>query len=428
MVIVSNGFSKFPLAVAAVELYKRGMLSALITGAYPKRTSRIPVAVASRLPGKARRFLARGEAVPDALVRPMWLSEVDHEIALAAARWSVARSRRWSASAYSLYGVSASRVVARLARPGMVYHYRSGFGGRSVAVAKQRGMLTLCDHSIAHPAVIGYLTENDGQLPDGPIIEVPDPFWSLILEDVRRSDHVLVNSDFVKTTFVRQGYPSDRIHVIYAGPDDAFLAAAERCARSTVHHGPVRLLFVGTVERRKGAEVLFGALEESDDLDWRLAVIGAFKDGIAERYRGLLCDPRVTVHGTVDRLALAEHMSRADVFVFPSLAEGSARVIPMAMACGCFVIATPNSGSVVEHGLHGLLVPPGDVGALRAAIAEAASDRDRLRVVGDENRRFVLRHLRQERFGDDLAALYQRLIGAASDENTTTGLVGGARP
>ena len=46
-------------------------------------------------------------------------------------------------------------------------------------------------------------------------------------------------------------------------------------------------------------------------------------------------------------------MSRAEVFVFPSLAEGSARVVAMAMAAGCYVITTPNSGSVVRDGAMG---------------------------------------------------------------------------
>jgi glycosyltransferase involved in cell wall biosynthesis len=139
-------------------------------------------------------------------------------------------------------------------------------------------------------------------------------------------------------------------------------------------------------------------------------VIGSFESGIAERYHQLLSDPRVATHGILDRIALAEHMSRADVFVFPSLAEGSARVIPMAMSCGCFVITTPNSGSVVEHARHGFLIPPGDRDALRGAIAEAASDRDHLRTIGDENRRFVLQHLAPGRYGDDLDALYRQLL------------------
>ena len=56
-------------------------------------------------------------------------------------------------------------------------------------------------------------------------------------------------------------------------------------------------------------------------------------------------------------------MAAADVFVFPSLFEGSAVVTYEALACGLPSIVTPNAGSVVRDGVDGFHVPAGDVGA-----------------------------------------------------------------
>ena len=60
-------------------------------------------------------------------------------------------------------------------------------------------------------------------------------------------------------------------------------------------------------------------------------------------------------------------MAAADVFVFPSLFEGSAVVTYEALACGLPGIVTAEAGSVVRDGVDGLIVPARDVEALAAA-------------------------------------------------------------
>lgn len=67
---------------------------------------------------------------------------------------------------------------------------------------------------------------------------------------------------------------------------------------------------------------------------------------------------------------------RADLFVFPSLAEGSASVVFEALAAGVPVITTRAAGSVVEDGREGLIVPERDPEALAAAIHQIVSDRE----------------------------------------------------
>jgi glycosyltransferase involved in cell wall biosynthesis len=57
-------------------------------------------------------------------------------------------------------------------------------------------------------------------------------------------------------------------------------------------------------------------------------------------------------------------MAAADVFVFPSLFEGSAVVTYEALACGLPCVVTPAAGSVVRDGVEGFLVEPRDVNGL----------------------------------------------------------------
>ena len=419
MIIVSNGFNKFFLAAAASELARRGRLAALVTGAYP--TSVVEKAV--RLVGlaktrKAARLLARSEPIPAELVFSDWMSEGLHVVGAGLQRSAPARTfgKFLDRKSYRWYGHRAQSIVRRAATNGAsIYHYRAGFGHESVRAARACGMFTLCDHSMVHPSLDEPFVSRGGAWPQ--VMPARDPSQSFgreLLEDIRQADAVLVNSDFVKETFLRQGWDAQRLHVIYSGVDDAFFQVLEtlgsRPAKTTE---PMRIVFAGAFTVRKGASVLESALAliAEDRPTFELHVAGAISADASAAWRSLRCDPRVRYHGVLPRTELAGLFAGAPIFVFPSLAEGSARVVFEALASGCYVITTPNSGSIVEDGVHGRLVPPGDPVALAAAIRQTlALDPARLREIGANNARVVREQYRQSNYGDKLVALYAELL------------------
>jgi glycosyltransferase involved in cell wall biosynthesis len=67
-------------------------------------------------------------------------------------------------------------------------------------------------------------------------------------------------------------------------------------------------------------------------------------------------------------------LAAADVFVFPSLFEGSAVVTYEALACGLPSVVTPNAGSVVRDGIEGFLVTPRDVETLAQRMERLGND------------------------------------------------------
>ena len=322
-IIVSNGFGQFPLRLAAAEMASRDVLAAFVTGGYPTPAlaRRVEAAGLARIPAMGR-FLARVASVPAGRVHALWAGE---PFSQAASRVrGVSAASRWTADglhllARGLYAAGASRIVGRLAqaRGRGIYHYRSGFGGGSVDAARRRGWICLCDHTIAHPAVLEYLVAHAGRLlpagESGPI----DRNWRAILADVDRADHVLTNSDFVKSTFVHQGWGDGRIDVVYPGIDDEFLSALPE---RTPSRGPLRLLFAGSFGRRKGGPDLAEAMSRLDDVDWRLDLCGPVEPDTAAAFGRLAADPRVTYHGALPSKDLAARMAVAEVFVFPTLA------------------------------------------------------------------------------------------------------------
>jgi glycosyltransferase involved in cell wall biosynthesis len=80
------------------------------------------------------------------------------------------------------------------------------------------------------------------------------------------------------------------------------------------------------------------------------------------------------------------------------------------MACGCYIITTPNAGSIVEDGVHGRLIPPGDANALAAAIDWAVANKDAVAEIGWRNAQLIRDDYRQCYYGEKVMALYHRLL------------------
>jgi glycosyltransferase involved in cell wall biosynthesis len=200
------------------------------------------------------------------------------------------------------------------------------------------------------------------------------------------------------------------IHVVYWGVDEAFFRFLETVKPSLAVQ-PGSLLFAGGWQARKGIGTLVEALEGLSD-DWRLEIAGGI-DPRSENIPGMdafLARQQVKYLGILPRSELAAVMKRHRIFVFPSFCEGSARVIFEALAAGCYVITTPNSGSIVQDRVHGRLIAPGDISGLRNAIATAIANPDLVKSVGEDNAQLVATKFRQRDYGNKIKKLYERLL------------------
>jgi glycosyltransferase involved in cell wall biosynthesis len=137
---------------------------------------------------------------------------------------------------------------------------------------------------------------------------------------------------------------------------------------------PRRILFVGTAELRKGIHYLAMAAEllKSRGHQYEFRVAGHVARSVAEQPP---CR-HLTFLGRVPRDRVREEFQHADVFVLPSLAEGSAEVTYEALAAGLPVVTTRAAGSVIRDGIEGKIVPERDPAALAEAIAQTVENRD----------------------------------------------------
>jgi len=287
-VIISNGHFKFILGPAAAEANKRNILDGFITAGYPtKKIKQLISFLGIERYGLIKRLLNREELIPESLVHPFWFSELIMQLGqmLRKVTKTTKYSEWLSDYALRLYGNQASHIIRKSAAK--IYHYRSGYGHHSVKVAKQTGMIVLCDHSIAHPATFRFLIDTKGNLPAKGKAGPMSKFWSNILNDVNQAENVLVNSSFVKETFINQGWDPDRVHVVYTGLDDEFLDAVPKRTYEMGENSPLRLLFAGELGPRKGGEFLLRALRQIHDLPWQLEIIGSIDPTIKNEFSSI---------------------------------------------------------------------------------------------------------------------------------------------
>jgi len=188
-------------------------------------------------------------------------------------------------------------------------------------------------------------------------------------DEALEADHVLVPSEYVRDTLVQRGTRPERISILPYGVDIGRFRPLPRGDRKTF-----RILFVGSLSQRKGIKYLLDAVRRLNLPQTELMLVGRMigSPQAFAPYEGLFRHvPHVPYH-EVHRL-----FADADVFVYPSLHEGSAFATYEALASGLPVIATPNTGSVVRDGIDGFLVPPRDVDALMEKIEMLYRDRER---------------------------------------------------
>ena len=269
-----------------------------------------------------------------------------------------------------------------------IFHVRSGAGhGGAIKLAHKLGIPVVVDHSIAHPAYMEkHLRaeyEKNGAVFD---LGTSSPFWRLVIEDCEWADALLVNSYFVSDTFIEQGYPAEKIKVVYLGTRPDFFGVRSVKA---VNRGErkLRLLFTGGFGFRKGAEYILDAvkiLAAKVSLPFEMDVVGDYSGakGLIEKHRNEKLP--IVFHGPVPQDDLKRFLAQSDIYVFPSLAEGCACSGMEAMAAGLCVVATHEAGFPIVDGVNGCIVPGKNAEAVADKILQLMAHPEDIDRMGSE--------------------------------------------
>jgi glycosyltransferase involved in cell wall biosynthesis len=310
-----------------------------------------------------------------------------------------------SSPAASSIGTIGGAISGARASPSVVYVHNAGDAPIGLAIG-----------AAARARVVAHL-------------HLPPPFrqppWLNTL--IRRTSAVITpSSDTAERWTTLARLDPARVSVIPTGTDtDRFipLGAEKRMdvrARINVGGGELVILFIGRLERIKGAHFLIDSVRRLS-IPTHLVLCGTTKSGA---YLSELQDAaggsRVTFLG--HRSDVPDLMAAADLLVVPSnWFEPQGLVVSEAMACGVPVVASDIGGlTATMRGFPEQLVPPGDPARLKAAIESCINWRNNDPELGPRSRAWVEEHMSLSR----TIVAVDEVMTAALRDRPRAGLIG----
>ena len=347
MKIVISTAGRFHLFALARELEKHGHLERIYSGFIWRAL--------------AREDVPRGRVTTFPWFRTPYM---------ALGRLPIAPPRHFSRWLETMSCVAQDAYVARRLPTCDVFVGHDGAGLKSGKEAQRRGCCYVMDTGTIHVDFRRALMQEEYKSCGLPLFAGNRAIHSRMIEEYETADIIIVPSTFVKNSFVDQGIPAGKVHTIPYGVRTKHF--------SPISHPPVglfRVLFVGALSIRKGARYLFEAFRDFPHPCKELVIVGA----IAQEARPLvasLCGLNVRLLGPIPHTALSRIYSSSHALVLPSIEEGLAMVMAEALACGCPVIASTNTGAadLFTHGEEGFIVPIRDSRAILDCLIRLADE------------------------------------------------------
>ena len=331
----------------ARQLSKRGLLERIFTG-YPS-------------------WKIKDEGIPvDQLTSYPWVMAPY----MGLVRWGKYRNI-WQKDLSWLAHESLDRHVARHLPPSDWLIALSGSGLRSGGVAKSRGMHVVCDRGSSHIRFQNQILTDEYKIYGEQFTGVDPRMLHKEEAEYDRADFITVPSEFARRSFIEMGVPAEKVCKIPYGVDLRRFSKVGDPPESSFE-----VLFVGQISPRKGIKYLLEAFGRLKHPRKRLTIVGGT---VPEALRYLQRNPpgeQVRFLGHQPQAQLKEIMSRSHAMVLPSIEEGLALVQAQAMACGCPVVATWNTGAsdLFDDGRSGFIVQPRDVASIVDRLQQLADD------------------------------------------------------
>jgi len=198
------------------------------------------------------------------------------------------------------------------------------------------------------------------------------------------ADLITCGSQFVVDGIGLAGGPISKCVVVPYAVDTELFPYLERAKSSR----PLRVLTVGAVGLRKGTPSLLAAAKELIGVA-EFHLVGG---GEIPNAKGIDVPSNVKLVGSVPRSDIRSFFEWADVYLLPSVCEGSAVSTYEAMLSGLPVVCTKNTGSLVRPGVDGMIVEVNNPSSVRDAIVELSRNRElvaQMQIATQDQREFM---------------------------------------
>ena len=363
----------------ALGLSRAGLLECLVTDFFWSEETPFRHWLAQRLPTRVLSMLRQRSApgLPPSQVKTV-LSAAFAGFLLDKAQVIPYSVRRWfTRQADATLGRVAGRTARRTGSELLSYSY---YAYDAFRAAGKAGMLfqmhphpetmrdLLLAEIAAHPDCAASL-QQEWEL------NLPPADFQRLVDETTMPARSLTASSFTRRSLLDHGSAPERVGVAPYGIDlEKFQPDLTR-NRST--QGPLKLLFVGRINQRKGIKYLLQALAMLPDAALELTVCGRVLDGLDLFEQA---GARVRIRPSVSSEELVRAYQDADLFVLPSIAEGFGQVLLESLACGLPILATTHTAApdLIHEGREGFVVEPRHPEQLADRIGWALEHRDEL--------------------------------------------------
>ena len=319
---------------------------------------------------------------------------------------------------YAFFPVWKRWFLSQPLPPFKVVQAIMGFATEPFDAADNCGALKVVDCPNSHPTTYyGFWQRECDLWCPGEKVPIPRWMFARMNRELQRADLVLCPSLFVRDSMVLNGIPAEKCLV------NPFGVSTDIFQPRALPPVNPKFVAVGTVCVRKGFQYLFRAFElvKRELPGAELVVVGDYKiDFRRERPKW---EGTFTHFPHLSHPELAKLLQSCTAFVFPSMEEGFARVIPEAMGAGLPIIASYESGAttLVEEAVEGFIVPGRDPGRIAEAMLRAARDRELCRRMGEAAyKKGAVKNTWQD-YGDRLLAEYAGRLGKQDAATSNSG-------
>lgn len=226
------------------------------------------------------------------------------------------------------------------------------------------------------------------------------------LKEIELADYLFVPSQFVYDSYKNYRIFEKKLILIPFGVDIHKFSPPK-----SKKQGTFRALFVGQISLRKGIAYLLKAWDELGLPDSELVLCGRVHPDCKQLIEKYKLKMNLVLTGHCNPVP---HYQNADVFIFPSLEEGSALVTYEAMACGLPVITTEETGSVIVSGADGFIIPSRNCDAIKEKVKYLYDTPTAIKMLGFKARTNIEKYT-WNNYGEAVAEAYRRIINENSN-------------
>jgi glycosyltransferase involved in cell wall biosynthesis len=288
------------------------------------------------------------------------------------------------------------------------FHSWSGDCLQSLRVAKKRKIPSLIEIPTWHR---DRATGKVGRSVGSPPPSSPLGRWkeTLLLdrerfiEEYDLADLVVVLSEKAAETFRDRNFPDQKLFYLPRGVDVDRFKPGQRPSK-------FRAVFSGALIERKGIHHLLEAWDRLNLKEAELWLVGTVHEE-AKPHLKKFWHENIKTFGFVPDPE--NYLNQGTAYVFPSQWEGSAKVVYEAAACGLPEITTREAGDVVRDGVEGIIVRPGDVDSIAAALEHLYRHPEIAERMGAAARQRVVENFTWHHYRTRLLGAYERAMQMA---------------